>query len=43
MMKKEYEQPRIEILVLCDEKIMLSSDHDNHFSNYDEWEDDFDL
>ena len=42
-MKLEYEEPIFEVLVISDEKIMSSEDHDNAFGDFGDWEDDFDL
>ena len=42
-MKMEYEQPIIEVLIISDEKIMTSGEHDNSFGDFEDWEDDFDL
>ena len=38
-MKMEYEEPIIEILIISDEKIMESSEHDNNFGDFEDWED----
>ncbi len=37
-MKKQYEEPVVEVLVLTDEAIMSSDDHDNNFGDFGDWE-----
>ena len=37
-MKIEYKQPIIEVLVISDEKIMLSGEHDNSYGDFGDWD-----